>query len=255
MSSKIEIPKLLAWRLAGLDPHYTTAQLDADEEELQKILAAPVVERQPFRFLVKSCYGPRRKSIENADESMRDSIESARQYFGAEHEIDAAKAKSLVYISPGEWFAIPLYTAPPELAELQATIARLTAENDEPEWHQMMTKLEDQNTELRAENERLKGGQGEPVYQVLDYAEGWKDVDLVSYTACSLDPEVYEVRVLYTSRPAPVSVPDGWKLVPIEPTELMVRRGDQNYSWSVEKIYNAMIESAPCLDKVKEMDQ
>ena len=39
-------------------------------------MSAPVVERQPFRYLVKSCYGPRSKSIENADESMRDSIET-----------------------------------------------------------------------------------------------------------------------------------------------------------------------------------
>lgn len=62
--------------------------------EFARQIAAPVVERQPFRFLVKSCYGPRSKSIENADESMRESIESARQYFGAENEIDADKAKA-----------------------------------------------------------------------------------------------------------------------------------------------------------------
>lgn len=60
-----------------------------------------------------------------------------------------------------------------------------------------------------------------------------------------------------TSPPAPVAVvPDGWKLVPVEPTELMIRRGDQNYSWSVSKIYKAMIEDAPaCLDKVKELNR
>ena len=60
----------------------------------------------------------------------------------------------------------------------------------------------------------------------------------------------------YTSPPAPVAAPDGWKLVPVEPTELMICRGDQNYSWSVAKIYKAMIADAPtCLDKVKELNQ
>lgn len=48
----------------------------------------------------------------------------------------------------------------------------------------------------------------------------------------------------YSAPPAPVA-PEGWKLVPIEPTELMIRRGNQNYSWSVAKIYKAMIEDAP----------
>lgn len=77
-----------------------------------------------------------------------------------------------------------LYTAPPELAELQATIARLTAEN-----------------------ERLKGGQ-------------------------------------------PASVPVGYKLVPLIPTEAMVeagintRCGDDEHQ-DYRDVYSAMIGATP----------
>jgi hypothetical protein len=62
-----------------------------------------------------------------------------------------------------------------------------------------------------------------------------------------LDDSMVEAIVAVARKhAAPVAVaPEGWKLVPIEPTELMVRRGDQNYSWSVAKIYKAMIDAAP----------
>lgn len=150
MTNKLEIPRLLAWRLAGLDPDYTTAQLDADEEELRALLAntdagitasvaTPVIERQPDAI-----------------------IEGVMTSVGITHAIYAS-------------------------------------------------------TVSLKDKEQVK---------------------------------------LYAERPAPVAVPEGWKLVPIEPTELMIRRGDQNYSWSVAKIYKAMIEDAPaCLDKVKELNQ
>ncbi|MDT9643590.1 hypothetical protein [Pseudomonas sp. JV245A] len=58
--------------------------------------------------------------------------------------------------------------------------------------------------------------QGEPVYQVSDGVSGWQDVELLRYTACSLQPEEYEVRVLYTrpaEQPAP-TVPDGYCIMP-----------------------------------------
>ena len=47
--------------------------------------------------------------------------------------------------------------------------------------------------------------QGEPVYQVSDGVNGWSDVDLLRYTACCLDPEEYECRILYAEQPAPVA--------------------------------------------------
>ena len=40
-------------------------------------------------------------------------------------------------------------------------------------------------------------------------------------------------------------IPEGYVLVPVEPTEKMVRHGDMNYSWSVAKIYKAMAAAAP----------
>jgi len=114
--------------------------------------------------------------------------------------------KGRIQIAQEAWEARAALSAPPELSELQATIARMRQLLATRVEASRLDEANENIARLTAENERLKGGQGEAVYQVLDYAEGWKDVDLVSYTACSLDPEVYEVRVLYTSQPAPVAV-------------------------------------------------
>jgi len=38
----------------------------------------------------------------------------------------------------------------------------------------------------------------EPVYQVSNGVDGWDDVDRLRYTACTLDPENYLCRVVYT---------------------------------------------------------
>ncbi|SDA11007.1 hypothetical protein SAMN03159476_00355 [Pseudomonas sp. NFPP05] len=40
--------------------------------------------------------------------------------------------------------------------QLKSENERLKSENDEPEWHLMMTRLEDQNVQLKAENEALR---------------------------------------------------------------------------------------------------
>lgn len=71
------------------------------------------VSSKPFRILVRCCHGPVSKQIEKANESTWPDIESARQYFGAEREVDSDRASRLVYISPGEWFATPLYAEQP----------------------------------------------------------------------------------------------------------------------------------------------
>lgn len=47
--------------------------------------------------------------------------------------------------------------------------------------------------------------QPDPVYQTCNGVDGWIDVDRVRFTACQLEPEEYECRVLYTSPPAPVA--------------------------------------------------
>ncbi|CAM3074500.1 hypothetical protein SAMN04490207_6158 [Pseudomonas gessardii] len=67
---------------------------------------------------------------------------------------------------------------------------------------------------------------GEPVYQVSDGVNGWSDVDLLRYTACCLDPEEYECRVLYAEHPAPVAPPpiNYGALDPVE--RLAVCRGE-----------------------------
>lgn len=150
MSSKIEISRYLADKLAS---EYLSTR-NAAMYVLRGILAAHVVERQPDAWLFTGEDG-------EPDATCRWDV--------AKHVFSDVK---------------PLFTALPELAELQATIAqlesklnnalnldferretiaqqtaeieRLKSENDEPEWHQMMTKLEDQNTELRTEIERLK---------------------------------------------------------------------------------------------------
>lgn len=103
--------------------------------------------------------------------------------------------------------------------------------------------------------------QGEVAAHRIIYKDGevsgWMDGKPVELDLEDVkDGVLRAIELSYTYPPTPVAVPDGWKLVPIEPTELMIRRGDQNYSWSVAKIYKAMIEDAPaCLDKVKELNQ
>lgn len=82
-------------------------------DELRALLDAPAVESKPFRVLVRCCHGPVSKLFEKANESAWPDIESARQYFGAENEIDIGRAGRLVYISPGEWLATPLYAEQP----------------------------------------------------------------------------------------------------------------------------------------------
>lgn len=96
------------------------------------------------------------------------------------------------YISvPGLWIecaaddlqAMTFYKQTPEVAALQSTIAQLQARIAE-----------------------LESGRGEPVYQVSDGVNGWRDVDRLKLTACQLDPEEYECRVLFTAPPVPVAV-------------------------------------------------
>ena len=47
------------------------------------------------------------------------------------------------------------------------------------------------------------------------------------------------------------ALPEGWKLVPIEPTHEMFRAGynELEQSESIDKIYKAMLEAAPDGDK------
>ena len=96
-------------------------------------------------------------------------------WYGDETLVDTIKRTGL---KPGD----KLYTAPPELAELRATIARLTAEI-----------------------ERLKGGQGEPVAEVDRLYQGYLKWTVYGQME---SPRLADGTKLYTSQPAPVSVYD-----------------------------------------------
>jgi hypothetical protein len=49
----------------------------------------------------------------------------------------------------------------------------------------------------------------------------------------------------HADQPNAMVVPDGYKLVPAVPTPEMVAAGDKSYSFSVAKIFNAMLAAAP----------
>lgn len=50
-----------------------------------------------------------------------------------------------------------------------------------------------------------------------------------------------------------VNIPDGWKLVPIQPTEQMIISGSKQASYRAKRCYDAMINSAPEL-VIKELN-
>jgi uncharacterized small protein (DUF1192 family) len=237
MSSKIEVTRKLIKQCEVL------AAMQSDEptehcKKLREILAAPVVERQPVAWMY----------LERSED-------------GYEYRPLFSHQKWVV-LPDGFYEESPLYTAPPELAELQATIARLTAENERLKGGGQLL-VQDRDA-LQAEIERLKGGHGEAV-AVITGVTSRKDL---KFQIVILDNQKLHIGTkLYTSQPAPVSAPDGWKLVPIEPTDEMLdvlhdrvlisvdtRKNEANIlndrNW-----WKAVVESAPnCLDKVKEMN-
>ena len=91
---------------------------------------------------------------------------------------------------------------PPELAELQATIARLH------EVSVVCATAEQERDQLKAEIERLKGGQGEP--QVMGRV--YTDDGVTKCELNSIGRSLPDHTPLYTSQPAPVSIlPDDWQ--------------------------------------------
>lgn len=238
--------------------------------------AAPVVERQPvaFSWVVVSPDGKEFSELQSSEDAAKDLAHDMDgdlhpDHTGGRHEIKA------------------VYTAPPELAELQATIvqlkdevgeakgeydrsankvAQLTADlTEEKKWREsaeggwrgankVITMQREKLDSLEAENERLKGGQGEPF--------GWFTDDHVDdKSATTYTPAVAErwrakgwpVTPLYTSQPAPVSLPDGWKLVPEVATLEMKnagwqeceRQGVDPESIEMQTVWTAIHLSAP----------
>lgn len=169
------------------------------------------------------------------------------------------------------------------IAELQATIARLTAENerlsmveleyngcmnvknqlakeldcaDEPRWKWIVLGVH----QLKAEIERLKGGQGEAVafiqipknvekYGHADQADRLKFGKPGQFFANGESP-MFDFVPLYTSQPAPVSVvmPEREEAEPYWSGELDADF-DQRLEWAEAKGFNRAI------DKVKELNQ
>lgn len=86
----------------------------------------------------------------------------------------------------------------------------------------------------------------EPVYQVFDEGGGWFDIERDELAAAVEDGN--QVRTLYT-HPAPSipAVPEGWKLVPIDPTKDMLRAGQSVVGFWLNTLhcYAAMLSAAP----------
>ena len=161
MSSKIEVSRELAERLTRGKPGSSWDALADDRldatEELRAILAAPVVERQPDAYIVQAFDEDGHLRSRSLHWQALEVFKDMRDY---KEWIGVLRAQET-----------PLYTAPPELAELQATIERLTAENERltDELSACTTapggcSYWRESARLRTqENERLKGGQVEPV--------------------------------------------------------------------------------------------
>jgi hypothetical protein len=199
--------------------------------------AAPVVERQPtgqWRIPVNGdwFYG-----------SHAQCVRERAEYESTFTDLDREEAGAVVpeQIHSG---------TPPELAELQATIARLTAENErlasrvvvvekyEDECLRLLREAEAERDHLKAEIERLKGGQGEPVEAIL--LSDCVELNHKAYGAGYFSTEVVK---LYTSHPALVSAALPERLE--QPPEYCSNRRIDAYTEG----WNA------CLDKVKELSQ
>lgn len=204
-----------------IDHPYLEAIYDI-EPELRSLLAAPVGERQePVAYRVKFNDG----HLSGWFDGPPASIDTDDVRDGVIADVQLA------------------YTAPPELAELQATIDQLridlsnqTELTNQANYHkaQRAETLNDEIARLTAENERLKAGQGEPVL-----FGWWRVPEGLPLQGMFLhyDPEHYEkdiqnaidhgftVTRLYTSQPAPVSKQEAGKGVKREP--LVYLRNEQ----------------------------
>jgi hypothetical protein len=164
MSSKIDgVPRELLERCIRANDEAQPSQLYAD---LVALLEAPVVERQPVdAILLENC----------EDVTVQD---YGRGYFATDDCV------------------AQLYTAPPELSELQAELA---------ETNVRLASSVEQVEELQSEIDRLKGGQGEPIYQfgVNVSSTSWTDVSKEVFEEYARRGG-WSTRIVHTSQPAPV---------------------------------------------------
>lgn len=208
---------------------------------------------------------------------------------------------------------------PPELAELQATIATLESKlnnainldferrteierlqreekNDAIAYKAAIEKqaelraelehtghdhdlLRNENVQLQAEIERLKGGHGEPVYQLAtrmdSTKEAWFDVTSEIQNEYEQRGEPWVTRTLYTSQPAPVSVVHPFADKVIRKLQryqecaedgqgadigrhwfdLLTQLGLLNRVQRSPALWEITQQGEDCLDKVKELNQ
>lgn len=253
MSSKIEVSRKFIEGCAILLEWYGDVPANERAKELRAILAAPAVERQPVAYLDIGAGGYMDLGSDLTDEQLQalpngrhmlgivgtygidgwkpalafstgypDPVAYATFDDGGKIKIWSRSAKVVEDIARHGEKGIPLYTAPPELAELaelQVTIERLTAESERLARveHQSREALQvaNQNTkqviaERDALAERLNGGQGEPVaYADPKSFENFKNLahlgGLYAHEWMWANPAP-GLKPLYASRPEPVAV-------------------------------------------------
>jgi len=98
--------------------------------------------------------------------------------------------------------------------------------------------------------------QGEPVGEVVNSGASWDQIVLVKFSGVrpALGTKLYTSAPTMLTAQAPCDIPEGWQLVPIEPTpEMLVDGRDADFEWSVSDddrnglsvIYKAMLSAAP----------
>ena len=103
--------------------------------------------------------------------------------------------------------------------------------------------------EMRAEIERLQVELG-TLKGVLDYPDCW---DTAAYP--TIESALHEIAACYrcTGCTTPPSVPEGWQLVPVEPTKAMCKAGERvrrydkhnNDEFMPDIVYASMLAAAP----------
>ena len=181
MSNKIEVERntlIRAMNIEDVEDRFKAIH------ELRGLLAAPVVERPP------DAWATLQAGWKDEDRTVMTDPVEAEEYHRACYDLT------------------PLFTAPPELAELQAQlesigedVGQLRSELEDAE--QERAELQATIAQQAAEIKRLKGGQGEP------RAYRWRIIGSKEWALSTSYPPVgdqFEIVPLYTSQPAPVAV-------------------------------------------------
>jgi hypothetical protein len=234
MSSKIDVP--LADRLEDIAQDLTFMKDRNTIREAIALLAAPVVEHQPVNeraAFEKFC-------IDQADRFQPD-LSRRGSHPESEYQRPSVQGHWEVWQARAAIYALP------EFAELQATIDKLR-EGIAEHWKVVCDQ--------RAEIERLKGGQGEPVawrFRVSDLSDWFTTTRKDVAELFRKSPDGSHSEPLFTSQPAPVSVvlpsPDDLRYLISRAARAADLIPGANYYTAAELAAEAL------LDKVKELNQ